>query len=187
MLNFLASDSKELLGPWGVFKVWFVQKTARWFSFSHICLFLSATCEMCGMVGVRDAFYSKTKRFCSVSCSRSYSSNSKKASILARLQVETHFCTDNSISSNRCTMYSEHVWVIMKCLHLWHTYKYDHCLFIFGAGQLNYFWNDVSWFRENYNYINLLHILVSCSIFSKIMLIQLDANLHILFRLNGLN
>ncbi|KAL4687837.1 hypothetical protein H8959_019965, partial [Pygathrix nigripes] len=44
------------------------------------------TCEMCGMVGVRDAFYSKTKRFCSVSCSRSYSSNSKKASILARLQ-----------------------------------------------------------------------------------------------------
>ncbi|XP_048410912.1 MBT domain-containing protein 1 isoform X3 [Stegostoma tigrinum] len=47
---------------------------------------LQATCEMCGMVGVRDAFYSKTKRFCSVSCSRSYSSNSKKASILARLQ-----------------------------------------------------------------------------------------------------
>uniref|UniRef100_A0A672YBZ2 FCS-type domain-containing protein n=1 Tax=Sphaeramia orbicularis TaxID=375764 RepID=A0A672YBZ2_9TELE len=45
-----------------------------------------ATCEMCGMIGVRDAFYSKTKRFCSVSCSRSYSSNSKKASILARLQ-----------------------------------------------------------------------------------------------------
>lgn len=39
------------------------------------------------MIGVRDAFYSKTKRFCSVSCSRSFSSNSKKASILARLQV----------------------------------------------------------------------------------------------------
>ncbi|KAI3359705.1 hypothetical protein L3Q82_013808, partial [Scortum barcoo] len=49
-----------------------------------------ATCEMCGMVGVRDAFYSKTKRFCSVSCSRSYSSNSKKASILARLQFSVH-------------------------------------------------------------------------------------------------
>ncbi|XP_078808112.1 MBT domain-containing protein 1 isoform X3 [Oryzias latipes] len=48
-----------------------------------------ATCEMCGMVGVRDAFYSKTKRFCSVSCSRSFSSNSKKASILARLQTPT--------------------------------------------------------------------------------------------------
>uniref|UniRef100_A0A8C5FTE6 MBT domain-containing protein 1-like n=1 Tax=Gadus morhua TaxID=8049 RepID=A0A8C5FTE6_GADMO len=58
-------------------------------SLPHLCLSL-ATCEMCGMVGVRDAFYSKTKRFCSVSCSRSYSSNSKKASILARLQVETH-------------------------------------------------------------------------------------------------
>lgn len=52
---------------------------------------LTATCEMCGMVGVRDAFYSKTKRFCSVSCSRSYSSNSKKASILARLQVSSFF------------------------------------------------------------------------------------------------
>uniref|UniRef100_A0AAX7SUK1 FCS-type domain-containing protein n=1 Tax=Astatotilapia calliptera TaxID=8154 RepID=A0AAX7SUK1_ASTCA len=51
-----------------------------------LSLLSSATCEMCGMVGVRDAFYSKTKRFCSVSCSRSYSSNSKKASILARLQ-----------------------------------------------------------------------------------------------------
>lgn len=51
----------------------------------------TATCEMCGMVGVRDAFYSKTKRFCSVSCSRSYSSNSKKASILARLQVRASF------------------------------------------------------------------------------------------------
>ncbi|KAJ8363275.1 hypothetical protein SKAU_G00121060 [Synaphobranchus kaupii] len=46
-----------------------------------------AVCEMCGIVGTKDTFYSKTKRFCSVSCSRSYSSNSKKASILARLQV----------------------------------------------------------------------------------------------------
>lgn len=42
---------------------------------------------MCGIVGTKDGFFSKTKRFCSVSCSRSYSSNSKKASILARLQV----------------------------------------------------------------------------------------------------
>lgn len=56
--------------------------------YTCVCFFgFTATCEMCGMVGVRDAFYSKTKRFCSVSCSRSYSSNSKKASILARLQV----------------------------------------------------------------------------------------------------
>ncbi|KAM4021434.1 lethal(3)malignant brain tumor-like protein 2 isoform 2-T4 [Anomaloglossus baeobatrachus] len=46
----------------------------------------SAICEMCGIVGTRDAFFSKTKRFCSASCSRSYSSNSKKASVLARLQ-----------------------------------------------------------------------------------------------------
>ncbi|XP_040262803.1 lethal(3)malignant brain tumor-like protein 2 [Bufo bufo] len=45
-----------------------------------------AICEMCGIVGTREAFFSKTKRFCSVSCSRSYSSNSKKSSVLARLQ-----------------------------------------------------------------------------------------------------
>ncbi|KAM6951092.1 lethal(3)malignant brain tumor-like protein 2 [Aplochiton taeniatus] len=45
-----------------------------------------AVCELCGTMGKRGNFYSKTKRFCSVSCSRSYSSNSKKASILARLQ-----------------------------------------------------------------------------------------------------
>ncbi|XP_041714062.1 MBT domain-containing protein 1-like [Coregonus clupeaformis] len=46
-----------------------------------------AVCEMCGFSGTRDTFYSKTKRFCSVSCSRAYSSNCKKSSILARLQV----------------------------------------------------------------------------------------------------
>ncbi|XP_056379718.1 lethal(3)malignant brain tumor-like protein 2 isoform X2 [Hyla sarda] len=45
-----------------------------------------AICEMCGIVGTREAFFSKTKRFCSVSCSRSYSSNSKKSSVLARLK-----------------------------------------------------------------------------------------------------
>lgn len=53
----------------------------------HVLCSLLAVCEMCGIVGTREAFFSKTKRFCSVSCSRSYSSNSKKASILARLQV----------------------------------------------------------------------------------------------------
>ncbi|XP_071318567.1 lethal(3)malignant brain tumor-like protein 2 isoform X4 [Trachinotus anak] len=43
-------------------------------------------CEMCGTTGNISTFFSKTKRFCSISCSRSYSSNSKKTSILARLQ-----------------------------------------------------------------------------------------------------
>ncbi|XP_076154416.1 lethal(3)malignant brain tumor-like protein 2 isoform X4 [Alosa pseudoharengus] len=47
---------------------------------------LPAVCEMCGTTGTKGNFYSKTKRFCSVSCSRSFSSNSKKSSILARLQ-----------------------------------------------------------------------------------------------------
>uniref|UniRef100_A0A096MDW1 L3MBTL histone methyl-lysine binding protein 2 n=1 Tax=Poecilia formosa TaxID=48698 RepID=A0A096MDW1_POEFO len=43
-------------------------------------------CEMCGTPGTFSTFFSKSKRFCSLSCSRSYSSNSKKSSILARLQ-----------------------------------------------------------------------------------------------------
>ncbi|KAM6897512.1 lethal(3)malignant brain tumor-like protein 2 [Xenentodon cancila] len=46
----------------------------------------SIICEMCGTTGSISTFFSKTKRFCSTSCSRSYSSNSKKSSILARLQ-----------------------------------------------------------------------------------------------------
>uniref|UniRef100_A0A665UDU4 L3MBTL histone methyl-lysine binding protein 2 n=1 Tax=Echeneis naucrates TaxID=173247 RepID=A0A665UDU4_ECHNA len=47
---------------------------------------------MCGTTGTIGTFFSKTKRFCSISCSRSYSSNSKKSSILARLQVRKR-CT----------------------------------------------------------------------------------------------
>lgn len=43
-------------------------------------------CEMCLTIGDISTFFSKSKRFCSVSCSRSYSSNSKKSSILAHLQ-----------------------------------------------------------------------------------------------------
>lgn len=42
---------------------------------------------MCGTKGTTETFFSRSKRFCSVSCSRSYSSNAKKSSILARLQV----------------------------------------------------------------------------------------------------
>lgn len=69
---------------------------------------LTATCEMCGMVGVRDAFYSKTKRFCSVSCSRSYSSNSKKASILARLQV-SELKLEQHININHYTLFLKYI------------------------------------------------------------------------------
>ncbi|KAG8009002.1 Lethal(3)malignant brain tumor-like protein 2 [Nibea albiflora] len=47
-------------------------------------------CEMCGTSGTVSTFFSRTKRFCSISCSRSYSSNSKKSSILARLQLAFH-------------------------------------------------------------------------------------------------
>ncbi|KAM9463287.1 lethal(3)malignant brain tumor-like protein 2 [Clarias gariepinus] len=48
-------------------------------------------CEMCGISGTRGTFYSRSKRFCSPSCSRSFSSNSKKSSIMARLQGR-HLC-----------------------------------------------------------------------------------------------
>lgn len=58
--------------------------------FIKIYLFIfTVVCEMCGTTGNISTFFSKTKRFCSISCSRSYSSNSKKTSILARLQVST--------------------------------------------------------------------------------------------------
>ncbi|XP_035998348.1 lethal(3)malignant brain tumor-like protein 2 isoform X1 [Fundulus heteroclitus] len=43
-------------------------------------------CEMCGTPGSFSTFFSRSKRFCSLSCSRSFSSNSKRSSILARLQ-----------------------------------------------------------------------------------------------------
>ncbi|XP_072312654.1 lethal(3)malignant brain tumor-like protein 2 isoform X2 [Eucyclogobius newberryi] len=44
------------------------------------------TCEMCEVVGEASTFYSKSKRFCGQSCARSFSSSSRKASVLARLQ-----------------------------------------------------------------------------------------------------
>uniref|UniRef100_A0A672FNC9 L3MBTL histone methyl-lysine binding protein 2 n=1 Tax=Salarias fasciatus TaxID=181472 RepID=A0A672FNC9_SALFA len=47
----------------------------------------TVVCEMCGTAGTVGTFFSKSKRFCNISCARSYSSNSKKSSILARLQV----------------------------------------------------------------------------------------------------
>ncbi|XP_068610573.1 lethal(3)malignant brain tumor-like protein 2 [Brachionichthys hirsutus] len=43
-------------------------------------------CKMCGSACDISKFLSKTKRFCSISCSRSYSPNAKKTSALARLQ-----------------------------------------------------------------------------------------------------
>ncbi|KAH9495238.1 MBT domain-containing protein 1 [Bulinus truncatus] len=37
-----------------------------------------ATCERCGAVGVKHAFYSKSKRFCSLSCSRSFATHQRE-------------------------------------------------------------------------------------------------------------
>uniref|UniRef100_A0A3B1IU18 L3MBTL histone methyl-lysine binding protein 2 n=1 Tax=Astyanax mexicanus TaxID=7994 RepID=A0A3B1IU18_ASTMX len=47
---------------------------------------VTVVCEKCGVSGTRGSFYSRSKRFCSASCSRSFSSSSKKSSILAQLQ-----------------------------------------------------------------------------------------------------
>lgn len=45
-----------------------MQVTLPWFCFYTYI----ATCEKCGTVGVKHAFYSKSKRFCSLACSRSF-------------------------------------------------------------------------------------------------------------------
>lgn len=37
-----------------------------------------ATCEKCGAVGIKHAFYSKSKRFCSLSCSRSFATSQRE-------------------------------------------------------------------------------------------------------------
>lgn len=46
---------------WGFFLKWFI-----------------ATCEKCGAVGIKHAFYSKSKRFCSLSCSRSFATSQRE-------------------------------------------------------------------------------------------------------------
>ncbi|XP_034049956.1 lethal(3)malignant brain tumor-like protein 2 [Thalassophryne amazonica] len=46
----------------------------------------TVVCELCGSTGIRSTFYSRSKRFCSISCARSCSSISKKSSILACLK-----------------------------------------------------------------------------------------------------
>ncbi|XP_013873739.1 MBT domain-containing protein 1 [Austrofundulus limnaeus] len=46
----------------------------------------AAVCEMCGKTGRFSSFCSKSKRFCSLSCSRSYASHSKKTVLLNRLK-----------------------------------------------------------------------------------------------------
>lgn len=60
------------------------------FSFGIFCFldgsgFELVVCEMCGIVGIREVFFFKIKRFCSVFCFRSYFFNFKKVSILVRL------------------------------------------------------------------------------------------------------
>lgn len=39
------------------------------------------TCEQCGVVGVKHAFYSKSKRFCSLSCSRSFATSQREGKL----------------------------------------------------------------------------------------------------------
>ncbi|XP_061611100.1 lethal(3)malignant brain tumor-like protein 2 [Phyllopteryx taeniolatus] len=46
----------------------------------------TVVCETCGATGSSSSFYSKSKRFCSALCARSYSSHLKKLTARARLQ-----------------------------------------------------------------------------------------------------
>ena len=40
--------------------------------------FLTALCELCGFIGEREAFYSKSKRFCRMECAKKFSACQKK-------------------------------------------------------------------------------------------------------------
>lgn len=45
-----------------------------------------ATCERCGSVGIKHAFYSKSKRFCSLSCSRSFATAKREGKPLTTFE-----------------------------------------------------------------------------------------------------
>jgi hypothetical protein len=36
-------------------------------------MYFAAVCEKCGAIGVKHAFYTKERRFCSLACAREYS------------------------------------------------------------------------------------------------------------------
>ncbi|XP_077358315.1 lethal(3)malignant brain tumor-like protein 2 isoform X2 [Festucalex cinctus] len=44
------------------------------------------TCEKCGTTGYRSSFYSKSKRFCNVTCARSFASRFRKSNTATRLE-----------------------------------------------------------------------------------------------------
>ena len=58
-------------------KIKILYTTYSKFSFQFSLLF-AATCEKCGTVGIKHAFYSKSKRFCSLSCSRSFATSQRE-------------------------------------------------------------------------------------------------------------
>lgn len=59
-------------------------------------------CESCGAIGVKDSFYSKTRKFCSMSCSRNYSSmiETHQRSILNKLNRDQEQQTDDGVYSD---------------------------------------------------------------------------------------
>ncbi|CAG5115770.1 unnamed protein product, partial [Candidula unifasciata] len=48
-----------------------------------------AICECCGSVGIKHAFYSKSKRFCSLSCSRSYATHQREGKPVTTKPIST--------------------------------------------------------------------------------------------------
>jgi hypothetical protein len=53
---------------------------------SYYFYFFLATCERCGSVGIKHAFYSKSKRFCSLSCSRSFATAKREGKPLTTFE-----------------------------------------------------------------------------------------------------
>ena len=54
----------------------------------------AASCEFCRRVGIKHAFYSKSKRFCSLACSRSFSASAKENKVQRKSSTE-----NNSVST----------------------------------------------------------------------------------------
>ncbi|CAM1154469.1 MBTD1 (predicted) [Pycnogonum litorale] len=57
-----------------------------------------AVCEHCGSIGIRDAFYSKTKQYCSMACSRAAQNNSSQS---PSSQLEKRGCSTTVIKNSK--------------------------------------------------------------------------------------
>eukprot|EP00106_Octopus_bimaculoides_P006140 XP_014773582.1 PREDICTED: MBT domain-containing protein 1-like isoform X1 [Octopus bimaculoides] len=67
-----------------------------------------ATCEKCGTVGVKHAFYSKSKRFCSLACSRSFATAQREGKPIVKyssISSQSKMCKKSNIKSSNLQYY----------------------------------------------------------------------------------